>query len=160
VLDIPEEQLEPGERLNIDLRFSEPDAFVLDAGRVTEPSPQQRISEGGDIPILYGESVNGSLNDEVYARFYQFQGNAGDVIEVGSETLTGSLDPVLVLRDDTERNLVTNDDHARGNRAARLTYTLPTDGRYVIAVTRFGVRDGLTVGDYRLTLRRTETDAE
>jgi hypothetical protein len=160
VLDVPDQRLEQGERFNVDIRVSDNQVFVLERGHITQPSPQQRASEGGDIPILYGETDTGSISNEVYARFYQFEGTAGDEIVVDVETVTGNLDPVLVLRDDTETNLVEADDISRENRNARLTYELPDSGRYVIAVTRFGVREGLTMGDYRLSLQQQQPDAE
>ncbi len=158
-LDVPRQRLEVGERFNIDIRVSEPQVFILDSGNVSRPSPQQRASEGGDIPILYGQEQTGNISEEVYARFYQFQGIEGDTIVVETERLTGSLDPILILRDDRENNLVESDDISRSNRNARITYTLPYTGRYVIAVTRFGVREGLTFGDYRLSLQLAEQDA-
>ena len=104
--------------------------------------------------MVYGQTITDTINEEVYARFYQFSGRANDEIVVRVERLTGSLDPILVLRDADERNLALNDDIDAGNQNAELTYTLPTDGRYVISVTRFGLRDGSTQGDYRLTLQR------
>ncbi|MEL6270750.1 MAG: PPC domain-containing protein [Chloroflexota bacterium] len=156
-LDVPEQVLEVGERFNVDIRVLEPQVFILDRGRVTQPSPQQRASEGGDIPILFGQSLNGTLNDEVYARFYQFEGIQGEEVVITAETLIGNLDPVLVLRNNEEINLndpSETDDRSARNRDSRVEITLPYTGRYVVAVTRFGVRDGLTSGDYRLTLSR------
>lgn len=146
--------LNAGERFELGVRVSQPEVFILGNGRVSQPTPQQRVSEGGDLPLLYGQTVTGSINDEVYARFYQFDGNAGDVVEIELTTVTGTLDPLLILRDDNERDVARADDISEENRNALMQVTLPSDSRYVIAVTRFGVRNGLTTGDYSLTLRR------
>ena len=114
VLEHQSVTLEPGERFNIDIRVSQPDVFVLQPGTVTRPTPQQRASEGGDIPLLMGETVTGSISNDVYARFYQFQGQAGEEITLEARAVTGDLDPVLVLRDNTESNLAQADDISRG----------------------------------------------
>ena len=153
VLDLETITLNEGERYNIDVRVRQPDVFVLDAGNITQPSAQQRASEGGDTPLLLGQTVTGSVSDDVYARFYQFDGNEGQTVTLQASAITGDLDPVLVLRNNEETNLVEADDISAENRDAAITHELPYTGRYVVAVTRFGVRDGLTVGDYRLSLR-------
>lgn len=147
--------LQPGERYEVVIRISsEGNAVILNEGQVTRPTAQQRASQGGDLTIAYSRSVTGTLNDAVYARFYQFNGAAGDVVTITAARVTGNLDPVVVLRDADDNNLARNDDAGPDTRDSLLTYTLPADGRYVIAVTRFGLRDGTTSGDFRLTLER------
>jgi hypothetical protein len=129
--------------------------FVVDPGATTNPSAQQRASEGGDLLIRYGETLNGTISDEIYALFYQFSGIAGEQVEISVERTSGDLDPVLVLRDAADRTLDSNDDDDASTQDARLSYTLPADGTYIVAVTRFGVREGTTTGDFRLSLTRT-----
>ncbi len=146
--------LTPGERYETSVLVQEDgDVFVANLGSTTSPSQQQRASQGGDTLIVYGQTLVGTISDEVWAQFYQFQGSEGDTVTITVERITGNLDPVLVLRNSDDVNLATNDDAEEGlYNLSRITYTLPEDGRYVIAVTRFGIRDGITVGDYRLTL--------
>ncbi|MEO0562050.1 MAG: PPC domain-containing protein, partial [Chloroflexota bacterium] len=146
--------LTPGQRFEIGLRVSNGQVFLLDDGRITEPSAQQRVSEGGDIPLVYGDQITGSIDDNVFARFYQFEGRDGDEITIEVEAVAGNLDPLVILRDDNERNIASADDSPGLGKNARLTYTLTSAGRYVIAVTRFGVGDGTTTGNYTLTIRR------
>lgn len=149
--------LAPGQRYEAQLRvFTDGRSVITNDGAITNPSPQQRASEGGDILIRYGEGATGTLNDQVYALFYQFSGSKGDVIRATAETLTGNLDPILVLRDESGINLPggINDDADPSTRNPRLSYTLPDDGDYVIAVTRFGLHSGTTSGDFRLTLEQ------
>ncbi len=153
----PETPLTPGQRYETRLRVAEDgSAFVVDAGRVTNPTPQQEASQGGDRLIVYGDSVQGALSNELYALFYQFQGRAGDDITLRVETVSGDLDPLLVLRDAADHNLPggVNDDANPTTRNSGLRYTLPADGVYIVAVSRFGLRDGTTSGAFRLTLDR------
>lgn len=149
------EQLRPGQRYQVTVRITgDGQAFVLGRGQITNPTPQQAASEGGEAFIRPGETITGRIDDEVFARFYQFEGQAGDEVTITAERVTGDLDPMLVLRDANDQTLpdAVSDDAAPGVRDAALTYTLPEDGRYVIAVTRFGVREGTTAGDFALTL--------
>ena len=79
-------------------------------------------------------------------------------MEIEAARLSGDLDPVIVLHDAADHALPNgeNDDFAGDTKDLRLSYTLPVDGTYIIAVTRYGVRDGTTVGDFRLSLARTK----
>ena len=74
------------------------------------------------------------------------------LVTISAERLSGNLDPVIVLRDAADRPLPDgmNDDADATTQDARLTYTLPADGTYSIAVTRYGVRNGTTTGDFRV----------
>lgn len=137
-------------------------AALLDEGGVTRPTPQQQASEGGDPVIRYDETISGAITAERYALFYQFEGTAGDVITLTARRLTGDLDPTLTLLDAASQPLpggfnddVPSDalsDQGVASRDSVLTYTLPATGRYGVAVTRFGVRDGTTTGDFALSL--------
>jgi hypothetical protein len=152
-----ETPLTPGQRYETRLRVTEDGtAFVIDPGRVTHPSAQQEASQGGDRLIVYGDSLQGALSNDIYAQFYQFQGRAGDEILLRAETVSGDLDPLLVLRDAADANLPggINDDAGPTTRNSALRYSLPVDGVYIVAVSRFGVRDGTTTGAFRLTLER------
>lgn len=149
------DRLRAGQRYQVGLRVTDAgQGFVIDPGAIINPSPQQRASEGGDTVIRYGESLTGTISGEVYALFYQFAGSAGDVVTITAERLSGNLDPVIVLRDAADHALPdgVNDDADAATQDARLTYTLPADGTYIIAVTRYGVRDGTTTGDFRVSV--------
>jgi hypothetical protein len=149
--------ISPGERYEAALRVLESgNAVLTNTGSTTTPSPQQTASQGGDTLIVYSNTpVSGAITNEVYAQFYQFQGNIGDTIQICVRRTLGNLDPIVILRYHltTEQNLAVNDD-AEGNCHAGLNYTLSETGQYVIAVTRFGLRDGTTIGAYDLTLTR------
>ena len=129
-------------------------AGVIEPGTITAPLPQQQASESGDTLLRAGEPITGTISNDRYALFYRFSGQAGDRITLRAERLTGDLDPMLILRDGADRTLpgAINDDAAPGSRDSALTYILPAAGDYIVSVTRFGVRDGTTSGDFRLTL--------
>ncbi len=150
-----QDRLRPSQRYEADLRVADDGtAYVINPGAIANPSAQQIASEGGDIVIRYGDALTGTLDDQVYARFYQFSGTAGDQVEIRLERVTGDLDPIVVLRDSGDHTLLTNDDADPSTKDSRLTYTLPATDTYIIAATRFGIRDGTTSGDYRLTLTK------
>lgn len=153
LIAITEEMLNPDQRFEATVRMGDAGAAVFNPGSKTTPTAQQRASQGGDTLIFYGQTMTATINDEVYARFYQFRGREGETVIITAERVTGDLDPIVVLRDDIDRNLAEDDDGGEGQNA-RLEFTLPTSGTYTIAVTRYGLRDGTTVGDYRLTLTR------
>jgi hypothetical protein len=148
--------LSPGERYESGLRvLSNGNAVVSDTGTITAPSPQQTASQGGDRLIVYStEPVSGAITNEVFAQFYQFQGNAGETVRICVQRTVGNLDAIVVLRDSLDKNLASNDDAEDGLCDSSLVYSLTETGRYVIAVSRYGLRDGTTVGEYNLTLIR------
>lgn len=159
--DTEQISLSSGERYEASIRLTDNDnSFIVNRGTITTPSPQQTESQGGDTLIVYGETISGSITDEVFAQFYQFEGNEGDAVMITVERVTNNLDPIVVLRDSRDSNLASNDDVTRDNRNSELIYTLPADGRYVIAVTRYGVRDGTTTGNYSLTLNRLASEED
>jgi hypothetical protein len=149
--------LEIGERFVMSFRVIDASSgIIVDPGQVMIPSPQQTASEGGDALISYGEPIEADITDAVFAHFYQFFGEAGDQITIEVQTVDGSLDPIVILRDASDNTLpnAINDDADPNTRNARLRYRLPYQGQFIIAVTRFGVQDGVTSGRYRLTVTR------
>jgi hypothetical protein len=148
-------ELAPDSRFEASFRINDGRAQIVDAGNITTPSPQQAASQGGDTLIVVNSALTGTLSDDVYARFYQFEGRADETVLISLQAITGDLDPIVVLRNTAGVNLALDDDSGVG-RNAQLRYTLPDDGRYIIAVTRYGLREGTTTGDYRLLLERGE----
>lgn len=143
-----------GERFEASIRITDDNAFAVNRGTITRPSAQQTESQSGDALIVYGDTVSGSITNEVFAQFYQFEGNQGDNVVITVERITNNLDPIVVLRDALDVNLAMNDDISDDNRNSQIMHILPEDGRYVVAVTRYGVRDGATIGNYTLTVNR------
>ncbi len=115
--------------------------------------------------IVVGDSISGELSDSdgvndtgLRADGYRFTGRAGQRIQA---TMTSeAFDAYLELFTDADgarTSLATDDDSAGGEGTdARLTFTLPSDGDYVIEARSFG--DAAT-GAYNLTLAETAPDA-
>lgn len=146
--------IDPNQRFEAVLQVNQPTSTIITHGEFSSPSAQQSASQGGDTLIRYGETVSDTVQNDVYARFYQFVGEEGDIIAITVETQTGTLDPIVVLRTADDINLATNDDVESFTRNSHLDYTLPESGQYVIVVTRYGLRDGTTTGAYVLNLEK------
>jgi hypothetical protein len=150
----------PNQRMEAVIRVSSDDAMIINSGDFSLPTEQITASTGGDTLARYDETIADSLSHTTYARFYQFMGEAGDHVTITVDAQTGDLDPIVILRTADDVNLATNDDASIDTRNAKLEYTLPSSGFYVIAVTRYGVRDGTTTGAYTLTVTRTDDETE
>lgn len=102
-----------------------------------------------------GETVTGSIRLNRKFEVFVFDGRAGQVVTIGMEALSGTLDPVLFLIDPNGVQVAQNDDAPGGRTINSLIneFTLLEDGRYIIIATHFGARFGVTAGDYNLTLR-------
>jgi len=115
--------------------------------------------------IAFGQSVEGTLDNERFMDLYRFLGTAGQTITVEMTGLNpdaiNGLDPLLVLLDDARIPLEEHDDIVAGvERDARLVYTLPRTAYYAIVATRFDQADGTSAGPYQLTLRTAASDGE
>lgn len=79
-------------------------------------------------------SWSDDLGDGSYADFYSFFADAGQRVVL--ELRSADFDAYLMLFDD-EGNLLATDDDSAGWLDARLEYTLPYTGRYVVAANAF-----------------------
>jgi hypothetical protein len=108
------------------------------------------------LPILPGQTVSNTVNDDQYLMFYSFEGQSGDVVTIEVNALNGDLDAVLYLLTYTSGGqtveLINNDDSPRGGTFNPLIedYTLPRSGTYLIGVGRFPERE--SSGDFSMTL--------
>jgi hypothetical protein len=129
--------------------------FVLTLEQVSESTVTIEITNT-TIPLHYGETVEGSIDNINYEMRYGFSGSAGDVITVSAVRAEGSnLDIVLVLLNADGETITENDDRDLNTTDAEITeFVLPTTGDYTIVVTRFRGIDGFSTGDFVLTLTR------
>lgn len=103
--------------------------------------------------IAYGETLTGTINDEAFEVNYNFEGAAGDVVNIDMTAASGrDLDAMLVLLGPDGEELAENDDYWLENRNSRIEYTLPEDGLYTIIATRYGRGTGDTIGSFTLSL--------
>ncbi|SRR5690554_3191022 len=116
-------------------------------------------------PIAFGETVEGTLDNQRFMDLYTFLGEADQTIiaemtSLNPEAING-LDPFLVLLDDARIPLEEHDDIVAGvERDARLEFTLPRTAYYAIVASRFDQADGTSAGPYQLTLRVGSGESE
>ena len=127
-------------------------AFVLTLESAVQSGLGTRFDAA--IPIAYGAVIEGEITSTVSALYYTFEGQAGDVIAVRMDRISGALDPLVALTDARARELVSDDDGGEGQNALIASFTLPVDGAYTILATRYERASGKTVGRFRLTLTR------
>lgn len=109
------------------------------------------------VPLAYGQTLTGEINDDQYLLFYVFTGEAGDTVTIEVDALTGNLDAVLHLYQsvgDQWVEIANNDDAPSGGTYAPLleNIILPATGKYLIAVNRYGMNLETTFGTFAITL--------
>lgn len=102
----------------------------------------------------YNTSKTGTISDLNVAQPFTFVGHAGDVISVSMTSLTGDLDPYLILTTSSGEEIIRNDDDPlKQIRDAYLQQVvLPADGAYTIVATRYQQSFGDSVGNFELRL--------
>lgn len=159
-----------GEYTIVATRYTGEDAALSTTGDFTLSLQWQNPSTVGvnreAIDINYGQSLNGTIDDDTYLQFYYFVGVQGDNIVVDVNTLDGNLDGVLYLYALTSNNepllLVANDDSPLGGTYdPYIEYTLPRSGPYLIAITRYNDPEtDATSGSYNISLDVVESSSE
>ena len=103
--------------------------------------------------LTYGDTASSSLDSTTFAESYTFDGHEGDVITVEMTAASGNLDTLIVLLSPDGEELIANDDIDFSTTNSQIVeFTLPETGTYTILATRYELENGLTSGDYILTL--------
>ncbi|MEP7284792.1 MAG: hypothetical protein ABI947_03360 [Chloroflexota bacterium] len=102
-------------------------------------------------PIAYGQSVTGSLSTAQIEVLYVFSAKQGDSIIAAMDLKDGTLDPLLILVDESQQTVLAVDNDSGGNHNARLRFVIPTDGNFVIKATAVQ-GSGDIQGTYTLSL--------
>jgi len=128
---------------------------VSAGGPPGSPQPAMQVIDGGQLTV--GAKANGEIGGETYAVEYTIVLAAGQTIAVTMETLSGDLDPMLVIYDPTGGLAAYNDDAIQrvGNNRfnAQITgYTAPNGGAYTIRATRFNMDSGETSGAFTVSV--------
>jgi hypothetical protein len=102
-------------------------------------------------PLIPDEPAEGQLSEDTPEAVYSFEGEADSTVIL--TLVSDDIDPFLVLSDADGTEIATDDDSA-GSLDAQIQTTLPADGTYLVTVTSFAARSGLTgpEGAYTLTL--------
>jgi WD40 repeat protein/thiol-disulfide isomerase/thioredoxin len=104
-------------------------------------------------PLQYGQSVAGTITSENVQQVYAFEGYAGDVVSVRMDT-EQALEPYVVLLTPEGDYLAESSDFLYETYAQVQNVTLPEDGVYHVVATRYMGADGVSAGDYTLTVTK------
>ena len=111
----------------------------------TNPNNQTIIGElQADTP------VEGEITATHWQHLYTYTAQAADYIQVIAQRTSGTLYPLVEIRDANGESLRTG--YNANAIADTDSYQLPSAGQYTIAVTRQQDQDGDTLGTYELTL--------
>ncbi len=128
-------------------------AAIWPGSAVAAPARQENL-----VPLVYGQTVDGTIDDSQPSVLYIFDASAGDVITVTMVVTGGDLDPFLVLNN-SDRVPLTTDDNSGGGVNARLTFVIPATGQYVIQATHSGGIPPAGGGTFSLNLTTTVESA-
>lgn len=118
-------------------------------GAVYNPTPVPGSGQPTDESQL---AVEGTITDNQFIQFWDFDVIAGELVTIEMEHLSGGLDPFLVIIDANDYVLAFDDDSAGDFDAAIHNISFPQSGTYTVAATRFDMAQGFTTGDYRLSI--------
>jgi hypothetical protein len=102
-------------------------------------------------PLAYGQTVTGDLNTQRIEALYIFAGQQGDAITITMDSTAGTLDPLLILVDQSQQTVLAVDNNSGGDQNARLRYIIPATANYMIRVTAIQGSSEIS-GTYRLSL--------
>ncbi len=105
------------------------------------------------IPLIPDQVYDNEITPARYEQFYRFEGRQFDLVSVEMRRTAGTLDGFLILTDDQQNPLITDDDGGSGQDAAIRRFALPYEGVFYIVATRFQRGSGTTSGSYTLTMR-------
>jgi Flp pilus assembly protein TadD len=126
---------------------------------VPEGSPTSVVSNTGDVIDLTigGPAQSGQIGEDVPTLRYAFEAQAGDIVTINMNVVSGDLDPLLILLGPNGGEIARNDDAEGGTSRDSLLngITIPDSGTYTIMATRFQEALGTTEGTFTLTLTGT-----
>ena len=94
------------------------------------------------------QAFTGTVDDVAEIVFYHLSGlHGGETLYVYAEATDSNLDTYLAVADIDFTNVLAEDDDSGGGTDSALSYTIPADGDYSLAVTRY---DESSSGTFRL----------
>ncbi len=101
--------------------------------------------------MAYDDTVTSQIDNEISIRFFQFEATRGDVISAVATRETGNISPQLSLLYMDLRPISVGTTGS-GQEESRISATIPENGRYLLAVSRFRGTEGTSEGEFSLTL--------
>ncbi|MEQ8677644.1 MAG: PPC domain-containing protein [Aggregatilineales bacterium] len=116
------------------------------------PEIEAQVTRGGII--AYGSTVTGVIREGVRGIEYRFDAQAGDNVNIFMNAISGLIDPVLYLNDESGQLLAENDNDPleTTQNAFIRNFTIPENGSYVIVATYLDSVNQSTTGRFALTL--------
>jgi hypothetical protein len=104
--------------------------------------------------MAYGQTVTGSITNQLPFKVYAFEGTQGDTISVAATMTGGNLDTAIYLISPEQVQLTYNDDVTPGEDTNSVIsdYLLSTTGTYYVIVSHYGLQVGGTEGTFALDL--------
>lgn len=102
--------------------------------------------------IEYGDTVEGSIDDEFFAAFYCFEGEEGDEVTITVTTTDGDLVSMIFVADPFAQDEFDSDTARSDNDEAEVSLTLEEDEDYLVIVTREDIDEGDTEGEFELNI--------
>lgn len=125
-------------------------SYVL---KVTEIDPAELGKRPSDARLIsYGDNITATIDSEVWARFFQFEGRRGDVVSVIIEREEGNIAPQVSLLDSELRPISISPEIAAITEARIPGASLPDDNVFYIVVTRYQGEEGTSVGTFSLQI--------
>jgi hypothetical protein len=121
------------------------------------------LTRDANYPVMsYGDTVEGTLDDQRYEAVYLFNAEAGDVVTITMARTSGTLDATLSLVNSAGRTLATNDQGSgaglRMGDARISKVRIVADGPYTIVAGRKGRARGTTMGSFSLTVKLDQVE--
>lgn len=105
--------------------------------------------------ILPDTPITGEITNESFAQDYVYKGSADEVVVIilaPVDVLADYDQPALVVADSSGNQLINDDSYG----TLTVALELPEDGVYTITATRADGAEGLSVGEYTLTLLKPQ----
>lgn len=109
----------------------------------------------GEIEL--GEPVEGEITNTQWQNVWTFSAKEDDTVRIFIERESGTLVPVLEIRDVNGQDISSGYFVTTRDSAEISSYTFPSSGEFQIAVVRDGGQGGYTEGEYTLTVGVPET---
>ncbi len=106
------------------------------------------------LAITYGQTVDETIDNDHYQRFYIFDAQADDLISATMKRAKGQLDAYLILADSSLQPIAENNDGGSGTNARLDRIRIPAAGRYYLVAERDDGLAGTGEGSFRLELTR------
>jgi thiol-disulfide isomerase/thioredoxin len=117
------------------------------------------------VPLVYNDVVNGTIDSDNVQQVYSFEGSQGDVVSVvmdaellphgdaaGDQLDVSTLEPYVLLLGPDGDVVAESSDFLYEVFAQVEDVTLPVDGVYTVVATRYMNVDGISAGNYTLTV--------